>query len=314
MFRFGRILAPVTAVLALLASAVLLMPQGASGNDAHSSASSVAQRGSVHRFGHDVSITKALDGDVQVMAGNATVSAPIHGDLYLLAGNAVLQPGGHVDGDVICFGGRFEGDPATVHGRIYAPGYTTPLSLIAEGPGTRSRPLLTVAVKLSLLFVWLVATIAVTLASGREVRLASAEVRVSPFHSFALGLVAFMSFVLTAIVCSYLIPFVIGIPLLAALAAFAFLTKVFGVVAVCHAVGTLVAGSRSREELERRRWLRGDVAMVMVGLLILGAVRMIPVVGTIVWMAASIFGVGTALGTKFGRREPWFLVWHTANG
>jgi hypothetical protein len=313
MLPFGRILAPLSAVLALLATAALLMPQKASGDDSRS-VSAMHRQASVHRFGRDVAITTPLNGDVQVMAGNATVSAPIHGDLYLLAGNAVLQAGGHVDGDVICFGGRFEGDPATVAGRIYAPGYTTPLSLIAEGPGTRTRPLLTVAVKLSLLFVWLVATIAVALASGREVRLASAEVRVSPFHSFALGLVAFMSFVLTAIVFSYLIPFVIGIPLLAALAAFAFLTKVFGVVAVCHALGTLVAGSRSRAELERRRWLRGDVAMAMIGLLILGGVRMIPIAGTIVWMAASIFGVGTALGTKFGRREPWFLVWHTANG
>jgi hypothetical protein len=313
MFRFGRLLAPVTAVVSLLATAVLLMPRGASGDDSRTTAGDRRQ-GSVHRFGHDVTIDNALDGDVQVMAGSATVAAPIHGDLYVLAGNAILHGGGRVDGDVICFGGRFEGDPAAIGGRIYAPGYTTPLSLIAEGPGTRARPLLTVAVKLSLLFVWLVATIAVALASGREVRLASAEVRVSPFHSFALGLVAFMSFVLTAIVFSYLIPFVIGIPLLAALAAFAFLTKVFGVVAVCHAVGTIVAGSRSREELDRRRWLRGDVAMAMVGLLILGLVRMIPVVGTIIWMAASIFGVGTALGTKFGRREPWFLVWHTANG
>ena len=49
--------------------------------------------------------------------------------------------------------------------------------------------------------------------------------------------------------------------------------------------------------------------MVVIGVLLLGAIRLIPVVGPIVWGIASVFGVGTALATKFGRREPWFLVW-----
>jgi hypothetical protein len=52
--------------------------------------------------------------------------------------------------------------------------------------------------------------------------------------------------------------------------------------------------------------------MVIIGLLILGAIRLVPVIGPIVWGLASIFGVGTALATKFGRREPWFLAWRPA--
>jgi hypothetical protein len=31
-----------------------------------------------------------------------------------------------------------------------------------------------------------------------------------------------------------------------------------------------------------------------------------------VWSGASIFGIGVALATKFGRREPWFLAWRAA--
>jgi hypothetical protein len=46
--------------------------------------------------------------------------------------------------------------------------------------------------------------------------------------------------------------------------------------------------------------------------LILGAIRLIPVIGTIVWAFASVFGIGVALATKFGRREPWFLAWAPA--
>jgi hypothetical protein len=79
-----------------------------------------------------------------------------------------------------------------------------------------------------------------------------------------------------------------------------------------HAIGTLVAGSRSRDQLASRKWLRGDLAMVMIGFLILGAIRFIPVIGTIVWGLASVFGVGVALATRFGRRDPWFLEFRTA--
>jgi len=126
-------------------------------------------------------------------------------------------------------------------------------------------------------------------------------------HCFALGLVAITSFVLTAIF-GYPVPYLIGIPLLFALGIFAVITKIYGTIAVFHAVGTIVAGSRTRDQLARRKWLRGDLAMVVVGVLILGAIRLIPVIGTIARGCASIFGVGVALATKFGRREPWFLA------
>lgn len=168
------------------------------------------------------------------------------------------------------------------------------------------------AVIVSLVAVWMLAAVALTLMSGREVRASSTEVRASSLHCFTLGLVAVTSFVLTAIVFSYLIPYFIGVPLLFALAVFAVITKIYGMVAVFHAVGTLVAGARSREQLASRKWLRGDLAMAVIGALLLGAIRLIPVVGPIVWGLASVFAIGSALATKFGRREPWFLAWRPA--
>jgi hypothetical protein len=167
-------------------------------------------------------------------------------------------------------------------------------------------------VVVSLIAVWMLAAVALTLMSGREVRASSTEVRASALHCFTLGLVAVTSFVLTAIVFSYLVPYFIGIPLLFALAVFAVITKIYGMIAVFHAVGTLVAGARTRNQLDGRKWLRGDLAMAVIGVLILGAIRLIPMVGPIVWGLASVFGIGSALATKFGRREPWFLVWRPA--
>jgi hypothetical protein len=168
------------------------------------------------------------------------------------------------------------------------------------------------AVIMSLIAVWMIAAVALTLMSGREVRASSIEIRASALHCFTLGLVATTSFVLTAIVFSYLIPYMVGVPLLFALAVFAIITKIYGMVAVFHAAGTLIAGARSRDDLATRKWLRGDLAMAVIGALILGAIRLIPVAGAIVWALASIFGIGSALATKFGRREPWFLAWRAA--
>ena len=165
------------------------------------------------------------------------------------------------------------------------------------------------AIVASLLFVWLIGAIVLTLASPRDVRYSSAEVRLSPLHCAMVGLVALTSFVLTAVLFNYLVPYVVGMPLLIALGVFAILTKIYGMIAVFHAVGSMIAGARSVEQLTRRRWLRGDLAMVVTGVAILGAIRLIPVVGQIVWAAASVFGVGVALATKFGRREPWFLAY-----
>src|SRR5205085_516569 len=85
------------------------------------------------------------------------------------------------------------------------------------------------------------------------------ELRASALHCFALGLVALTSFVLTAIALNYL-PSVIGVPLLIALGVFAIVAKIYGAIAVFHAIGTMIAGARSREALDRRRWPRGVLA------------------------------------------------------
>ena len=297
--NFARLVGWTTSLAAVFVISLLLMPQGAVGSDRQNVAAT--HRADRYVFGQDAVIDQPTDGNVQVYGGSVVVRAVIAGNLVVFGGSLVFEGEGRVNGDVIAAGGSIRNVDGRIGGKLYAPdSFEGAAAMMAQS-----------AVKLSLLFVWLLAAIALTLMSGREVRLSSVEIRASALHCFALGLVALTSFVLTAIVFSYLVPYVIGVPLLAALGVFAVLTKIYGTIAVFHAVGTLVAGSRTRQQLERRRWLRGDLAMTVIGVLLLGALRMIPGVGTFVWGCASIFGVGVALATKFGRREPWFLAWRT---
>ncbi|HVR44061.1 MAG TPA: hypothetical protein VMS56_11535, partial [Thermoanaerobaculia bacterium] len=163
------------------------------------------------------------------------------------------------------------------------------------------------AIKLALTLFWIAVSIPIAVLAGREVRATSLEVRSGLFYSFLLGLVAFTSFVLTAIVFAYLVPYGVGVVLLAILGALALAVKVFGMVALFHATGVMLAGPRSHAEA-RRGWRRGDLTLTLIGAVTFGALRLVPVVGNVVWIAASIVGIGVALGSGFGRREPWFLA------
>lgn len=286
---FRRLIVPAMAVAAMVALIAVLSPTGAMGADRVGSDS--------YFFGRDTTITAPVTGDVQIYKGNVTVADRIAGDLLVVGGSVSFSGAGRVEGNLIHAASRVSGAEGRVQGQIY------PLLSLEGAAASMTNN----AIVASLLIVWLLAAIIVALMGGRELRFSSAEVRTSAAHCFVLGLVALTSFVLTAIAFSYLVPYVVGIPLLAALGVFAILTKVYGMIAVFHAIGTIIAGARTRQQLESRRWLRGDLAMVVIGLLILGAIRFVPVIGTIVWSLASVFGVGVALATRFGRREPWFL-------
>lgn len=287
---FRRLVVPAMTLAAIAVLILVLVPNRATGAERKPAAD-------VYVFNHDAVIDTPTPGTVQAYGGKLTVANVIGGDLLVIGGSVVFVGAGRVDGNLIHAASTIRDADGRVGGRIF------PLASLEGAAGAMTKN----AIVASLLLVWLIAAIVVTLMSGREIRYSSIEVRSSALHCFVVGLVAITSFVLTAIAFSYLVPYVIGIPLLAALGVFAVLTKIYGMIAMFHALGSIIAGSRNRTQLESRKWLRGDLAMVVIGVLLLGAVRLIPVVGTIVWGLASIFGVGTALTTKFGRREPWFL-------
>jgi hypothetical protein len=291
---YRRLVVPLMSLAALIALFCAMLPARAAGAERRLGRDTYV-------YGDSVTLREPVEGNVQVYRGNVTVANVIAGDLLVVGGTVSFSGPGRVNGALIYGGSLVSGADDRVRGGIY------PLFSLEGAAASINKS----AVVATLLLFWLAAAVIVTLMSGREVRLSSIEVRSSALHCFVLGLVALTSFVLTAIAFSYLIPYVVGVPLLAALAVFGFLTKVYGMIAMFHAVGTLVAGARNRHDLASRKWLRGDLAMVVIGLLLLGAIRFVPAIGAVVWGVASIFGVGVALATRFGRRDPWFLEYRS---
>ena len=307
----SRIPAPAAIVLvivALIATLAAVIPATA--------AAPRTQAIGITSFGESLVLDEPVSGNVQVLGGNLLIDSRIDGDVIAFVADVTIGNQADVQGDVFALGGNVTGTFGNVSGTIFAP-KSVAAALEGASAGSKtivaatSQPfsLVNTALKLSLLLTWLFASVIIVLADDKGVRITSLEARASAFHSILLGLVAFTSFVLTAVVFSYLVPYGIGVPLLLALAVFAVVTKIYGMIAIFHAMGTWIARPDSREELAQRGWLKGDLAMVVLGLLVLGLLRMIPILGNIIWMVASLVGVGVALSTRFGRREPAFIAW-----
>ncbi len=88
-------------------------------------------------------------------------------------------------------------------------------------------------------------------------------------------------------------------PLLVLVALFALVLKFWGMVAIFHSFGRFCA-----TRIARRRIVQLHAAVL--GLSLLGLIKLVPMVGVWVWTAATLIGMGATLRSKFGRFEPWF--------
>jgi hypothetical protein len=297
--------------LALVALAALAAPFAAANGG----------RPPVVSVGEPIRITEPLGTSIESIGADVQIDSLVKGDVVVIGGSVRFGERGQIDGDLVALASAFDPrDASKVKGRVVRPFWIGSAARKVSGSGDlldtldRRFSLLIAAFKLSMLLVWLALALLFVLAAPRALRNSSLEVRAGVLHSLVIGLVAFTSIILTAIVFSYLIPYVIGIPLLISLAIVAVVAKVYGMVVVFHAVGTMLFGARTREELDRRRIVKGDLAMVVIGLVVLGLLRMVPFIGGFVWMVASLTGLGVALQTRFGRREPWFLSLEASEG
>jgi len=221
------------------------------------------------------------------------------------ATNAVLGlgPAAVVDGDVFVLGGELvASDGASIGGRAVAyPSVGAAWLTLLEGPGLglpASAPVV-IGAKLALLAAWLALALLLMASGGRQVLATAQAVREEPLSVFVTGLTGVLALFLTALLVGSIAPAVVGLPLLVLVVLAALLLKLWGMVAVFHAIGEWIA----RRVLSRRP---RPLDAACLGLLLLGAFKFLPWAGAVVWWAASFIGVGAALRTKFGRREPWF--------
>ena len=268
------------------------------------------EKGSIARqqvvaLGRDVIVDGEALADVAVIDGSARVTGSIGGDLLVLGGRVKLESTAHVAGDVFVLGGALDAAPgATIGGRAvsYANMSSAWLTLL-EGPslGLSSGSPLILGAKLALLAAWVALVLLLFAVSGRQLLATSDVVRREPGRCFFVGLTGVLAMVMTALFFSAVAAWLIGAPLLVLVVLLALLLKLWGMVAVFHAVGVWLLGRFGRRRLV-------PLHAASLGVIALGVVKFVPFAGVVFWTVATFVGVGAALISKFGRREPWFAT------
>jgi hypothetical protein len=253
--------------------------------------------------GRDVIVQGQALADVAALDGSVEVSGQVTGDVVVLRGDVRLAPAARVGGDIFVVGGTIRAAPgARAAGRMVSyPTASSAWMTLMEGPslglGFASR--MVVGAKLALLAAWAALLLLFFAASGRQLLETADGVRREPFRSFFTGLTGVVSLVLTALFFSAFARGIIGLPLLILVVLLGLVLKLWGMVAVFYALGDWIS-----LHLLRRRFRPLNAATV--GLLVLGAIKFLPWFGVVAWTTATFIGIGAALSTKFGRREPWF--------
>lgn len=287
-------------------AAVLLVVAFPSGAGAEGTALVIAEgslaRRQVIALGRDLVIDGEALSDAVAVNGSVSIRGAVRGDVIALGGDVTLANRARVDGDIFVLGGRLAAKPgSTIGGRsVSYPSVGSAWLVLLEGPSLGLSPLSRVVLgaKLALLAAWLLWSTLSMATVGREVLSTSAAVRSSPFRMFVLGLAGVLSLFLTALFVSSWASSLVGVPLLFLVVLILVVLKLWGSVAVFHALGHRLVDALGL------RWNPMNAAVT--GLLILGALKLVPIAGTWIWTVVTLVGVGAALETKFGRREPWF--------
>lgn len=260
----------------------------------------VLERGAVARHqmvavGRDVVVEGEALAGVTALDGTARIAGSVAGDVTVLGGDAVLEASAVVRGHVQVLGGRLHAAPgARIDGRTVAyPTFSRAWLTLLEGPslGLPATSPVVLGAKLGLLAAWLALTVGLFAAGGRSLGEASEQVRGEPLLCFATGLVAVLAATLTAVLLSAVLPGAFALPLLALVVLAALAAKLWGSVAVFHAAGRSIVGSRRRLPTLHEACL---------GLLLLGLVKFVPWLGVAIWSVVTFVGVGSAIRVRFG--------------
>jgi hypothetical protein len=299
-----RLLAPAftLALLAAPSPSPAAVPAGLSQVALRLEAGSVAREQLV-AIGRDLVVAGQALSDVAALNGSVEVTGQVGGDVIVLGGDVRLAASARVTGDVFVLGGSAAAAPgARVGGRLVSyPTASAAWLTLLEGPtlGLGAAAPVVLGAKLALLAAWSALLLVFFAASGREVISTADGVRREPFRSFFVGLTGVITLLLTGLFVSAFAGALVSLPLVVLLAVLALVLKLWGMVAVFHALGEWIG----RRLLHRRLV---PVHAATVGLLVLGVLKFLPWVGVWTWTVATLIGVGAALSTKFGRREPWF--------
>jgi hypothetical protein len=228
-------------------------------------------------FFRDVTIgpEDVVNGNLNVIFGNATVQGTVHGDLNVIGGSCDYV-GGSIDGRINCV-------------------QSTSLNAMAPWLSTYmgDLPLAEETHRLSVMLAFNLVVFLMFLLFPLRMRLALARVETHPGLSAVVGTLAIVAVIPLAILLALSI---VGIPLIVLEIAAVFAGVWIGQGAVALLVGRRLA------ELARPSATPSPLMAMILGLAVVSAAEIVPLVGWAVTALISLIGLGAAILTLI--REP----------
>lgn len=259
------------------------------------SAGVAAADSGVSAVGRDIAINEPRERVVAVLS-DVSIEARVSGDVIVWGGDVSFSPAGSVGGDLWVFGGSViaPGGRAPVEGRISTPGSLLSLYLAEVGKAPWDayvRSSVFYGLRLIGLSAWLLVTLLLVYFFGSPAARAAARAQEDWSRTLLVGILGLLTLFLAAGVILSFLPPALSVPIAVLIAAIAVASKIFGMGVLFLLVGQRLIQS----ETPARR-----PAALAVGFAVLGALSLIPVLGSILWSAASVVAVGIALLSRFG--------------
>lgn len=273
-------------------------------------------RGDVVQFTGNITIKpdEIIRGNVVAMSGNIDVGGKVYGNVTAMAGNIRLRSGSLVSGNVTTIAGVIEQeDEASIGGRITSreeirgmgdsrhhytphPYYSNyRYNLHHPSPWERFSGWLLSLVGL------LALTVAAVAVFPDKLKAMKNGMEAEPLRQLGIGL---LGWVALPVVLLALTLTIIGIPV-----AFLVLLCLPIIMIIGFVVMALFAGQQLDKALGDR-WPRyvdeRPIIQALKGMVLIWVIKAVPLVGWLVWPLAALFGMGTALATRFGTNRPWF--------
>lgn len=248
-------------------------------------------------FARGVEVRQPSTGRIVAVLSDVLVASRVSGDVVVWGGDVTFTPGGFIDGNLSVFGGRVNapaGRPIPVSGLVSTPGTLLRLYLdeMHRAPWEETHPaLLSRALRLIGLSVWLAVSLALLFCFATPFSRAAASADGDWTHTLLAGALGVLTLLLATIAVLALLPGSVSVPIAIVLGALAVSAKIFGMGALFLLLGQKIVKSVAPAKRP---------AAVATGLGVLGAVSLVPILGPIVWSAASVAAVGIAFLSRFG--------------
>lgn len=242
------------------------------------------------RLAATVTVDRPTQGPVIGLAGDVVVRAPVVGDVIALAGSVSLEPGVQVDGDVVALGGRVVG-PGTAGGRVVSiASLDWPMAPLATRGGWRVWVGL-VALRVGL---WLVAASVILFLLPGLVRAGGERLRREPLRTAGVAVFALVVWLVVLMLAVAAAASSGGALVLMAGVALLLVVKAAGVTAVAWWLGWRIAPA-----LPVRT--RGEMPRTALALVVLAVIALLPYLGSAIWLAANLAGVGAVVSVLLAR-------------